>query len=191
MPNISHVVRCLGLLFVVSAATAQPPFRGPGPSWGEPSVEGFVARMMVFDVNHDGKLTRSEVTDERLLGLFDRADANHDGVVTKEELKALFTKESAGYGSGPGGWRGGPGGGGGPGMRPEPGQILPEMTQRMLNLTPQQKTSLDELQHDVDAKLDRLLTPAQKAQLKEMGQRGPGGFMQRRDGVGGPPPSQR
>lgn len=170
------------------AAQAQPPNMQDGPPpRGESSADAFVARMMAFDDNHDGKLTRAEVTDERLLGLFDRADANHDGIVTKDELKALFTKESAGFGGGGGGprggGRGGPGGGpggfggrgGGFGMMAQPGQILSEPMQQMLTLTPQQRSALADLQKDVDSKLDRILTPAQKTQMKELGPRGPGG----------------
>lgn len=172
---------------MAAMASAQPPFRGQSPSRAESTADGFVTRMMVFDENHDGKLTRGEMTDDRLLGLFDRADANHDGVVTKEELKALYAKESAEFG----GRRGGPFGSRGPGgppdgMMPQPGQILPEMAQRILNLTPQQKTALGELQHEVDTRLDQLLTPAQKLQLKGMGSHGPAGFMPRWNGPGAP-----
>ena len=75
-----------------------------------------VVKMMAFDKNKDGKLTRDEVTDERLLRLFDQADTNKDGVVTKEELMALAAKldaEGGRGGRGPGG-PGGPRGHGGP-----------------------------------------------------------------------------
>ncbi|MGO9110538.1 MAG: EF-hand domain-containing protein [Thermoguttaceae bacterium] len=88
------------------------------------AVDAIVARMMAFDKNHDGKLTRDEITDPRLERLFDRADANHDGVVTKEELTALAQKMVAESSSGRGGRRGpgGPGGGFGPGPgRPDGG----------------------------------------------------------------------
>src|SRR5258706_15280920 len=54
------------------------------------SVSNAVARLMAFDKNKDGKLTREEVTDERLRSLFERADANKDGVVTKAELTSFF-----------------------------------------------------------------------------------------------------
>src|SRR5262249_27702512 len=83
-------------------------------------------RLMAFDKNKDGKLTREEVTDQRLLRLFDMADTNKDGVVTKEELIALAEKLDAdsdrgddrGGRGGPGGPGGrGPGGPGGPGGR--------------------------------------------------------------------------
>ncbi len=48
-------------------------------------ADGLVARMMAFDKDGDGKLTKSEVTDERLHRLFDRADADKDGTVTKAD----------------------------------------------------------------------------------------------------------
>jgi hypothetical protein len=119
------------LLFLAAAAavtlspsSAQPP--GGKEKKGEPpakgGAEGIVARMMAFDKNKDGKLTRDEITDERLQRLFDRADANKDGVVTLEELPALAAQEAA-VGGGPGrrggfgppgeGGRGGGGGRGG------------------------------------------------------------------------------
>ena len=58
-------------------------------------------------------------------------------------------------------------------MREQPGQVLPESVQRMLNLTPDQRAALVEIQRDVDMRLDRLLTPDQKAQLKRLDDRGP------------------
>lgn len=68
-------------------------------------------KMMAMDKNKDGKLTKEEITDERLTRLFDEADANHDGVVTREELLALAAKLDAEVPAGSG--RGGPGGPGG------------------------------------------------------------------------------
>jgi hypothetical protein len=135
--------------------------------------------MMAFDKNKDGKLTREEVTDNRLLRVFDRADANKDGVVTKEELTALATQMAAdapahGGGFGPPGGPGGPGPGGFGGP-PRPGQILPPFLQDRLNLTAEQKKQLDELQKEVDGKLGKILTAGQKKQLQDMRGFGPGG----------------
>jgi hypothetical protein len=67
------------------------------------------------------------------------------------------------------------------GMRPQPGQILPPFLREQLNLTADQQKQLDELQKEVDAKLSKILTDEQKAQIKEMAERGPG-----RGGPGGP-----
>ncbi len=46
--------------------------RAAGPGTRGASDDDLVARMMAFDADKDGKLTKSEVTDERLLRLFDR-----------------------------------------------------------------------------------------------------------------------
>ena len=180
----------------VNAATA-PSGEGRGGS--------IVTRMMAFDKNNDGKLTKDEVTDPRLTRLFDRADADHDGTVTAAELNALAATEAAqprggGVGSGGGGFgggrfgggggTGGPGGGrfgGGFGGPPQPGVILPSRLQERLNITPEQKTQLDALQAEVDAKLAKILTQQQKDQLEEMKNRGPGrGGPDGDRGLGGP-----
>ncbi|MBY0460431.1 MAG: aryl-sulfate sulfotransferase [Gemmataceae bacterium] len=84
--------------------------------------------------------------------------------------------------------RGG-GGGGGFGMFafPRPGEVMNGFMQDQLKLTAEQKKQLDDIQKDVDAKLEKLLTEEQRKQLKDM-QAGPfggpgGGFG---GGPGGP-----
>jgi hypothetical protein len=143
--------------------------------------------MMAFDQDQDGKLNRSEVTDTRLLRLFDRADADHDGTVTRDELTALAAREAADDRGGPPGFpprRGGPGPGPGGMMMgpppPRPGEILPPNVQQRLGLTPDQRAQLAALQREVDGKLATILNDQQQAELKAMQQRGPG--------RGGPPP---
>jgi Spy/CpxP family protein refolding chaperone len=74
----------------------------------------------------------------------------------------------------------GPTGGGFAFGAPQAGQVLPGFLQGMLRLTDDQKKKADELQKEVDGKLDKLLTDDQKKQLKEPQGGGPGGF-------GGPP----
>jgi hypothetical protein len=126
---------CFGALAIFSAAEAPkegpadppkppPPREGRG---GDPLVDDIVARLMAFDKNKDGKLTRDEITDQRLLRLFDRADKNKDGVVTKEELTEMAKEMAAELGAvrerrggdgppdGPGPRLGGPPPGRGPG----------------------------------------------------------------------------
>jgi Spy/CpxP family protein refolding chaperone len=81
----------------------------------------------------------------------------------------------------PGGFPGGPGG------PPQPGQVLPGPVQERLNLTPEQRKQLEELQKDVDARLAKILTAEQKKALQDLQAGGgpggfPGGF------PGGPPP---
>jgi hypothetical protein len=104
-------------------AAAQPPGgRERASSAGD--AASFIARLLAFDENNDGKLSKAEVTDERLQPLFERIDANNDGVVTKDEMTAFFTKESASLNAaGRGGPAGGPGGFGPPvgGNRPGAG----------------------------------------------------------------------
>ncbi len=137
------------------------------------ATNSVVARMMAFDENRDGQLTKDEVTDERLHRLFDRADANHDGTVTRRELTALASREPAGNRGGFGPPPGGPGRFGmGP---PRSGEVLPPILRSRLELTPEQSKQVDVLQKEVDARLDRILTADQRAQLKQMRERGPGG----------------
>jgi hypothetical protein len=198
-------ILCCTALAVTSTLTAQP----PGQSRRTTAVtDDLVDRMMAFDANQDGKLTRSEVTDERLLRLFERADLNKDKIVTRSELNVLLVRERAaarGKSSGTGGRGfGGPGGGGGPGFGgpggggpgfggpgdpgggpgfggpPQPGQILPPMLRQRLSLAAEQERQADALQEEVNAKLAKILTVEQRQQLQRMRQRGPGGF--------GPPP---
>jgi Spy/CpxP family protein refolding chaperone len=190
MRYIAAVLFVGAFLTVAALTSAQPPGQPPGKDKGgkggpggpggrqTSTVEEMVARMMTFDKNGDGKLTKEEVTDARLHPLFERADANKDGVVTKEELTALFTKELAALGSG------GPGGPGGFGPPPI-GQIMPGFVQDQLKLTAAQKKDLEALQKDVDAQIEKLLTDDQKKAYKEMKERGPG---PRPGGLGGNPP---
>jgi hypothetical protein len=96
--SIGIVVLCVSI-GGVSHALAQRGKDGDRPAAAS-GADAFVAKMMKFDKNKDGKLTKDEITDERLLSLFERADANHDGVVTADELKALYTKEGASLGFG-------------------------------------------------------------------------------------------
>jgi hypothetical protein len=170
------------------------------------AVKSMVERLMAFDKNKDGKLEKDEITDPRLMRVFESADANKDGVVTKEELTARVARmmeENAGRpgGFGPPGGPGGPPGGGpgGPPGRfgsgafgpPAPGQLLPPFLQERLKLTAEQKKQLEELQKEVEGKLDKILTEEQRKQFKEMrrgfGPRGPGGGPPG-GGPGGRPP---
>jgi hypothetical protein len=79
---------------------------------------------------------------------------------------------------------------------PRAGEILPEFLQGRLQLSDQQKQSIAELQKEVDAKLEEVLTDAQRDQLADMrenarqaiGRGGPPGFGPPGFGPGGPPP---
>ena len=183
--RLAGLMSSMLILAVASLVMAQSP--GPGQEVYSQSATGgdLVTRMMEFDKDKDGKLTKGEVTDKRLHRLFARSDANNDGTVTKEELASLAAKEESNgrgrsFGFGPPG--------GGPGgfmmMPPRPGEILPPMAQQRLRLSPLQKAELASIQKEVDERLDKILSDEQKKQIQEMRQRGPGGFGPR---GGGPP----
>lgn len=120
--NRYSLIAALALVATPAFAQPNPPRdgRGRGDDAAAPGVDALVERLLTFDANKDGSLAKSEVTDERLHSLFDRADANKDGTATKAELKELLTKESAALAQtgrrGPmgGGPDGGPMGPGGP-----------------------------------------------------------------------------
>jgi Arylsulfotransferase (ASST) len=85
--------------------------------------------------------------------------------------------------------RSAPGPGGFAGM-PLPGQVMSVATQVALKPTPEQKTQLVDLQKEVDARLDKVLTDDQKKQLKQMREDfthgGPPGFVFAGPPGGGP-----
>lgn len=174
MRSLTRLTVTAAILALASIASAQRPGGGPGPGpppGGPGRADDLVARMMAFDKDQDGKIARSEVTDERLRRLFERADANQDGTVTKDELTALADREAAND-------RGGPRGGGPPGFPPggmaRPGEVLPAGIQTRLGLSAEQRTELADLQKDVDARLEKILSDDQRKQLREMRERGPG-----------------
>jgi hypothetical protein len=85
----------MGALVLVGAAVAQPPDQkqGPGPGLVRPariSVEDIVERIMAFDKNKDGKVTKDELP-ERMHDLIARGDTNKDGALDREEIKKLAT----------------------------------------------------------------------------------------------------
>jgi len=80
-------------------------------------------------------------------------------------------REHRGGGGGPGGGRGGFA------AFPQPTQVMSPFMQDMLKLTPEQKQQMEDLQKEVDAELDKMLTDEQKKQLKDMKEgTGRGGF---------------
>ncbi len=122
MRSFMCAIMCLGTLATASSLAAQPPGQGRGNTAKAAGANDLVTQMMAFDANKDGQLTRSEVTDERLLRLFDRADADKNGTVTKSELNALQVRERAASRGRMGGF-GGPGGPGGFGRPRRTGRL--------------------------------------------------------------------
>jgi hypothetical protein len=161
--------------------------------------------MMAFDKNHDGKLTKDEVTDSRLHRLFDRADTNADGVVTRDELVALAEKleAEAPQGGGPGGpgrpsggpVQDGPGGQGPGGINNTGFHLIPRFVESQLNLSEDQQQQIAQLEKETKAKLERILKPEQMKALEQarpgMRQGGPGGQGRPGRGQGGPGGPQR
>ena len=76
---------------------SQPPQGGGGPSrsGSASTLEAYLAKLKVLDVNLDGVIAKAEVGDKRLLPLIERADTDHDGLITQTELEALYKKESS------------------------------------------------------------------------------------------------
>ena len=222
MRNVCQVMLfTLGVGLAASVALAQPPeeSRNNAPKIDKAAAaDALVTRMTAFDKNKDGKLTRDEITDTRLVRMFDHADANHDGVVTRDELVTWAAKAVAEDvesrnapglmgppDGGPGGperhhGRGGRGFGGrgvgGFGPRSQPGQIMSASIIQTLKLTDQQKKDEADLQKHVDDELGKMLTAKQKQRLKDIQQvsrpGGPGGFGPGRRGRRSPgrPPGQ-
>jgi hypothetical protein len=91
------------------------PGRGPG---GRLGVDAIVERILSFDKDQDGKVTKDELP-ERMQNLIERGDTNKDGALDKDEIRKLAAElareELARGGRGRGG-RGGPGARGGPGI---------------------------------------------------------------------------
>ncbi len=55
-----------------------------------------VSRLLSFDRNRDGALTRNEMSDSRLLPIFERYDSNKDASLTREEIIAGAEADSPG-----------------------------------------------------------------------------------------------
>ena len=84
-------------LLVTGAAVAQAPdqnadsarqFSGQPRLPGGLGVDDVVARLMAFDKNKDGKITKDELP-ERMQFLIDLGDTNKDGALDRDEIKKL------------------------------------------------------------------------------------------------------
>ncbi len=148
---------------------------GPGGAGGPPQAGGFGGFPQPGQVLPSFLQERLKLTAEQKKALeqFQKeVDGKLDKVLTDEQKKQLKERPR---GFGPGGFAG----------RLRPGQVLPPARQDELKLTAEQKKQVEELQKEVDARLDKLLTAEQKKQLQEMplgfgggrpGGFGPGGF---------------
>jgi len=82
-------------LVLTGASVAQPPVQKEGPPKGliqqtRIGVEEIVERLMAFDKNKDGKLTKDELP-ERMHHLIPLGDTNKDGALDKDEIRKLAT----------------------------------------------------------------------------------------------------
>jgi hypothetical protein len=117
----------MAVLFLFTGTpVAQPPDPKREPPRGFPrtstiSVDDIVERIMRFDKNGDGKVTRDELP-ERMHHLFALGDTNKDGALDRDEIKKLATmaKTPGGFGGGVD-FRTGPLSVPGPGPLPGPG----------------------------------------------------------------------
>jgi hypothetical protein len=129
----------MAALVSAGAAVSQPPVpkdggfqRGGGPGRfgadfvtradggpGRLGADDVVARIMAFDKNKDGKVTKDELP-ERMHDLIAKGDTNEDGALDRDEIKKLVAGLAPGFG-GAGGFgsdRGFQIGGAGPGPGP-------------------------------------------------------------------------
>jgi len=168
-----------------------PGLGGPG-GFAAPPRPGQILPPFVQDL-----LKMTPEQKEHLEQLQREAEGTLNQIITEEQRKQLETMRNGG----PGGFGGpprpgqamapflrgllkmrnrlGPGGPGGPEGPPRPGQIMPPFLQDELKMTPEQKKRMEELQKNVDGKLDQILKGAQRIQLMEMRESfdrgGPGG----------------
>lgn len=183
-------------LFLCASITDAQPGGKKGDKGGKGSsetVDEFVAKLMAFNTAKDGKLTKTELNDTRLHALFARADTKKNGYITRADLEALFQREKLeGGGIGPFGDKGDKGGNfgdkKGKGFKggPQPGVVLGPFVQDALNLTDAQRKQIAELQKEVDAKLDKILTAEQREELRKMST-----FMKGFGDKKGPPPEKK
>lgn len=166
----------LGAMFLSVAAFyafAQPGLPGGGRAprgrSREAIVKDSITRMMELDADKDGKLSRTEVNDVRLVPLFERADADKNGSVNAEELTVIFNMDAAELRAPEDGPPNGPGVAGSPDNQqgPHPGKILPPYLMDQLLLTEEQQAQLSELQREVDEKLTKILNVQQKRLLQD------------------------
>jgi Ca2+-binding EF-hand superfamily protein len=92
----------------IDVAEVRPEFGGRGEFGGDrggrggqgPGQGGNLAeRIMQFDSNKDGKVTKEELP-ERMARMMERLDANSDGAITKEELENTVNQRGGREGGG-------------------------------------------------------------------------------------------
>jgi len=138
-------------------SSQQPRDAGAG-GFGPPHSPGLV---MTSPEQNRLRLTDDQKKD--LVALQKAVDTRFDKVLTeaqRKQIKSVFAP------SGPG--QGNPAAGNPSG--PQPGRILSPAQQDTLKLSPEQRKRMEEIQKEIDAKLETLLTEEQKRQLQGMRQ---------------------
>jgi hypothetical protein len=82
--------------------------RPPGGAFRSPGVDEVVERILSFDKNKDGKVTKDELP-ERMQYLIEKGDTNKDGALDREEIRKLavdLARDEGPRRGGPGGPRG-------------------------------------------------------------------------------------
>jgi Spy/CpxP family protein refolding chaperone len=168
----------------------EPGRRRPGSERRPPQpgrlIPGFLEEQLKLTAEQKKQIEglQKEVDDK-----IKEAQIKLDKILTAEQKKTLQAmRERGGRPGRPGGPAGGPDSPGrrpngppaapsGPppgfeGGPPRPGQVLPSFLQERLKLTTEQRKQIEELQKDMDAKLNKILTEEQKQELREMRERG-------------------
>jgi hypothetical protein len=175
---------------------------GKGGFRGGLTVDEIVERLMAFDKNKDGKLTKDELP-ERMQDLIAKGDTNNDGALDRDEIRKLATvlaRDGFAFGfGGPGGGFGpGPRGGFGPGLKggPRPGGAERAVADLRLSGKTKEKAEavlkahqenvrklMDLARSDLLVKMKDVLSEQEYKTFKEGLDRQPGPFP-----VGGPRP---
>ncbi len=192
--TVAAAVAALAITSLAQPPGGPPPRRGLNRGLGGPNMPPPPDRLTeALDTDHDGALSSEEIA--KASESLKKLDDDGDGTLSAAELRPPRPRRGPG-GDGPGGDgpgdRGpdGPRGrrpgdgprGAGPPPRPPgrgfeagPPPLFPPFLRDDLELTDAQNQELDELQKEVRAKIEKILTPEQHKRLAEMHRRGPGG----------------
>lgn len=178
----------LAMLAFMEFSEAQPGKKGPGfgkKGDGPPrpaSTAQIVDRILAFDKNDDGKVTKDELP-ERMQHLLGLGDVNKDGALDRSEIVTLATTlesfadlTGGGQPGGPGGGKGGPKGDGFKGGPPKGGLAKgsigeAQRTLDELNLAGQTREKADRVirtQQDKQKKFDEQLRAQMVSQMKDI-----------------------
>jgi Arylsulfotransferase (ASST) len=148
----------------------------PGPGGNEIGPSPQPGQVMAGPQQNHLGLTDDQKKD--VLALQKAIDGRFDRVLTaaqKKQIKTVFAPP------------GPPPGGPGPGDPPQPGKIFSPTQQDTLKLSAGQRKRLEEIQKEIDARVETLLTEDQKKQLQAMQQRTAAGGPGRSGPPGGAP----